>query len=290
MARANVHMAVAGRSLPLAHRVAWLARRLLPDGLAVAIARSPFAALVRPALERNVASPVWAQVCAGPLAGARLLVDLRCEKYYWLGTHERSLMRLLEREVSAGATVWDIGAHIGYVALALGRFTGPAGRVYAFEPLPENLRRLRANLAANGAHHIEARGVALSDRRGVARMALSSSTLMASIVPGVEDADEVLVPTDTVDGLVAGGLRAPALLKIDVEGAEALVLRGGRETIAMHRPLLALEIHSAEAGRDAIAALPAPYRFYDAQRRRRVEAPLEPGRYVARPVIDGGSA
>lgn len=283
MARAEVRLAFRSGSRPLAHRAASLVRRLLPDDLAAAIARSPFAAPLRSALERRATGHVWVEVCAGPLAGARLLLDLRCEKYYWLGTHERTLLRLLEREVSAGAVVWDIGAHIGYVALALSRFAGPAGRVYAFEPLPENLRRLRANLAANDASNVEARGLALGDRRGVVRLVRSRSTLMASIVRAEESAGEILAPLDTVDGLVALGLRPPDVLKIDVEGAEALVLRGARETIATARPLLALEVHSTEAGRDAVAALPAPYRFYDAQRRRRAEPPLEPGRYIARP-------
>lgn len=290
MAGAGVQTAVPLRSLPLAHRAAVAARRLLPDGLAAAIARSPLAVLVRPALERDMGEPVWADVCAGPIAGARLLLDLRCEKYYWLGTYEGALLRWLEREIGPGTVVWDVGAHIGYMSLALGRFTGPTGRVYAFEPLPQNLRRLRANVEANGAHQIEALGIALTDRRGVARMRLGSSTLMASILPTTESADEILVPTDTADELVASGLRAPAVLKVDVEGAEALVLRGARETIAAHRPLLALEIHSAAAAREALAALPLPYRFYDAQRRRRVEGSLGPGRYVARPASEGGSA
>ncbi len=288
MARLDARLAAPGGARSFAQWATVAVRRFMPDGLAAGLARSWIAAALRPALERDAEGPVWVEVSAGPLAGARLLLDLRCEKYYWLGIHERPLLRALGREVTPGMTVWDVGAHIGYTALALGRLTGPQGRVYAFEPLPENLRRLRMNIAVNGAHHVDARGVALSDRRGIARMARHASTLMASLTRATEGADAFLTPTDTVDGLVAQGLAAPDVLKVDVEGAEALVLRGARETIAAARPPLALEVHSAEAGRDVVDALPGPYRFYDVRRRRRVEPPLEPGHYLARAERGGG--
>jgi FkbM family methyltransferase len=288
MARADAHLAVLG-SLPLAYRVVSLTRRVLPDGVAAALTRSPLAGLLRPAFEPASPVPVWVEVSGGPVAGARLLVDLRCEKYYWLGTHERALLRLLEREISGGMTIWDVGAHIGYLSLALSRFAGAAGRVYAFEPLPENLRRLRANVAANKARNVQVQGLAMSDRRGVVRIARSNSTLMASMVGRSEVAGEILAPADTVDHLVQRGLQPPDVLKIDVEGAEALVVRGARETIGAQGPLLAIEIHSVEAGRDVVAALPLPYRFYSV-RRRRVGLPVEPGHYVARPELRGGMA
>lgn len=282
MARVDARYAVSSGSFSLAHRATSAFRRLMPDAVAAALARSWLTAVLRPALERDATSPVRIEVSGGPLAGARLLLDLRCEKFYWLGTHERALLRALERDVTEGMTVWDVGAHIGYVALVMSRLTGPRGRVYAFEPLPENLRRLRMNVAANGADNVDVHGVALSDRRGIARMARRASTLMASLAQAADETDEFLAPTDTVDGLVARGLQEPHVLKVDVEGAEALVLRGARETIAAARPLLALEIHSAQAGREAVDALPVPYRFFDARRRSRVEPPLGPGRYIAR--------
>src|SRR3989338_1591631 len=83
--------------------------------------------------------------------GLRLRLDLKTEKYFWLGTHEMPVQRALAREVQPGWTVYDIGAHVGFFTLALARQVGAGGRGLAFEPLPANLSVLRENLAMNPA-------------------------------------------------------------------------------------------------------------------------------------------
>lgn len=284
MARTDAWLAPAGSQLaPLTVRFAALLRRYLPGGVAAALAATPFAAPLRAVLSRSAEGPAWVVVSAGPLAGARMLLDMRCEKFYWLGTHERSSLLLLHREVRTGAVAWDIGAHIGYFTLALSRLVGPEGRVYAFEPLPDNLRRLRANVAASGAPNVDALGLALSDRRGLARLTRGESTLTGALDPGGDLSSTALTFTDTVDGLVARGNVPPEVMKIDVEGAEGAVLRGARETIASSRPLLVIELHSPEAAREAVVALPVRYRFYDVERGRDAGFAPGQGRYLARP-------
>ena len=58
--------------------------------------------------------------------------------------------RLLDRWVSPGSTVIDVGANIGYNTIRAARRAGPRGRVVAFEPTPDNLAVLRHNIAASG--------------------------------------------------------------------------------------------------------------------------------------------
>lgn len=58
----------------------------------------------------------------------------------WLGSYEYHKRRLFEQLIRPGDTVFDIGAHVGFYTLLASILTGPAGRVFAFEPLPRNLR------------------------------------------------------------------------------------------------------------------------------------------------------
>jgi hypothetical protein len=92
------------------------------------------------------------------------------------------------------------------------------------------------------------------------------------------------VRTETIDALVAAGMAPPDLMKIDVEGAEAAVIRGAARTIEAHRPLMLIEVHSAEAGRGVAAALPCGYVFRDIAKGNEVAEPLTPAHYLARPL------
>jgi tRNA G37 N-methylase Trm5 len=70
------------------------------------------------------------------------------------GAWERDTVRLFERILRAGDVVVDIGAHVGYFTLIAARSVGPEGRVYAFEPDPENYALLVRNIELNGYQNI----------------------------------------------------------------------------------------------------------------------------------------
>ena len=112
----------------------------------------PISRLVRSVLNR--AAPgglVTVEITAGGLAGYKLSLDLQREKDYWLGTYELYLQAALREIVRPGMVAYDVGANIGYISLLLAKAVGESGRVYAFEALPHNLERLRANLGLNTA-------------------------------------------------------------------------------------------------------------------------------------------
>jgi hypothetical protein len=92
------------------------------------------------------------------------------------------------------------------------------------------------------------------------------------------------VRTEKIDALVAGGMAPPDLMKIDVEGAEAAVIRGAARTIDAQRPLMLIEVHSMEAARGVAAALPCAYVFRDIANGNEVMEPLTPAHYLARPL------
>lgn len=151
-----------------------------------------------------------------------------------------------------GARVIDVGAYTGLYSL-VARKAG--ARVTAFEPLERNRKRFLENAALNGFGDLTVNDEAVSDVVGTTRITtnlraqgLSSGSSIVKVV----GADHVPVRTVTIDSL---GLKKLTAMKIDVERAEPLVLRGARETLARCRPTLLVEVlgdTEAQAVRAAI--------------------------------------
>jgi FkbM family methyltransferase len=247
------------------------------------IYRSPLASPLRRVLSASAPSGMrLIEVCGGANAGMRMSVDLASEKYYWLGTHEERAQEFVAGALRNGDVVWDIGAHAGFFSLLFARLAGHAGRVYAFEPVAENWSRLCDNIAANGLKNVDARCVAIGETIGETRFAAGRTSLQGRMA-WADDAAESTVPVTTIDELVRGGCAPPDFIKIDVEGAEAAVLRGGADTIAKARPRMLIEVHSWDAGVEVGAILGASYAFVEIERGEEASPPLAPGHYDARP-------
>jgi len=149
---------------------------------------------------------------------------------YVLQPHEPELVALFDRYLGPGMTAVDVGANIGYLSLQMARRVGPAGRVLAVEPAPENLAWLRHNLALNGCRNVEvvAAGAGAARRRrrlhtGEGSTRHSFHGPAATSAPTGVEVDEI-----PIDELVGGPVH---LVKIDVEGAELEVLDGMRRIL-----------------------------------------------------------
>lgn len=202
------------------------------------------------------------EVAAGALAGCRLELDLQTEKDYWLGTYEPDLQAALKALVRPGMTAYDVGANIGYISLQLARLTGDRGRVFAFEALPENLERLKRSLDLNSmSDQVEALHFAVldADRPVSFWVAPSGGMGKAEGSAGRQDVSyrEVIeVPGISLDEFVySRGKTAPDLVKMDIEGGEALALPGMRRLLAEARPVMLMELHGPESARAAWQAL-----------------------------------
>jgi len=210
------------------------------------------------------AQPAWERIAAGPLAGREILIDRRSNGAWedmLAGRFDAEIYDVVARALPAqGGIIWDVGAHIGFHTLNFSELVGQSGRVVGFEPNPSNRQRLQRNLDQNPdlAARIEILPCGLSDRDGDAQFAIShdvdsgaSSMSFLDRASGSIDPqtaaswDRMMVPVRTADGLVRDGLALPHVVKIDVEGAEILVLRGASETIATGRPTMIVEAHSA---------------------------------------------
>jgi len=170
-----------------------------------------------------------------------------------------------------GATVWDVGAHIGYHSLAFAALVGPAGRVVAFEPNPHNVDRLRQHLERNTdlGERITLMTCALGGMDGEEDFVFSpeiddgrssGSHLNQAFVPeeptAYQSFNQTRVPVVTADTLLRDErVAAPSIIKIDVEGAEALVLAGAQHLLASLRPVLLIEVHHIVAMHDTLNIL-----------------------------------
>ena len=191
------------------------------------------------------------RVLRGLPSGYRIRVSPAEHLSYLLGTAELHLQKAIVKFVHRGDTVYDVGANLGYVALSLSKRVGPSGKVAAFEPVPQNLRLLRENIESNQLANIEVFDVAASDKGGEAIIRIPENLSMASLIWHTENRACINHPTRTIaiDDLVqAGSLASPTFVKIDVEGAEALVLRGMRRTIVSAQPVLYIEC--SDSGRE----------------------------------------
>ena len=199
-------------------------------------------------------------VLAELAGGCRIYVDLSdvyVGQAIARGAYERDEADLVRRLVAPGQNAIDCGANLGFYTLLLASLLGPDGRVHAFEPLPANAALLDRSIAENR----------LGDRIALERVALGRSADVLHLVHvpgGVNSGGAFLAPRDqpvppghaavpvAVRKLDDVALRRPiSFVKLDVEGAEPLVLEGARELLAADRPVVLSEIHRAQLARVA---------------------------------------
>ena len=187
--------------------------------------------MLRPIVNRSLPAE-WTVVTVGSggAEGLRLLIDPQCEKFYWTGGHEPHLQDALRAQLRGGMRFWDVGSHIGYFALSAARIVGATGRVLAFEPMPDNLTRLRRNIELNAAENVTVVARAVAAETGAMTMYARTysgvvSTLTWTLEASPEDVERRMVNLTTLDAMV-GDHEMPDLVKVDAEGAEVDVLRG----------------------------------------------------------------
>jgi|SRR5581483_2750219 len=188
-------------------------------------------------------------VDAGPAKGIRFRIRLPEDKGIWTGTYELDFAKRLAASVRQGAVAYDIGSWHGFFAGVMA--AQGAREVIVFEPLPANADRIRALIALNPDHSISLYPVAVGDRDTEMDLVVMPETSMAKLAasefqPAVTSPRRIRTRVRSIDSMVQSGeAPPPALVKIDVEGVELLVLQGARETLRTHRPEIFAEIHSA---------------------------------------------
>lgn len=197
--------------------------------------------------------------------GQRMFVELSDHiegSIYRHGAYEREVTAAFCSLVNPGSTVLDVGAHIGYYTLLGAARVGSLGSVHAFEPVPEIFERLRANVMLNGYRNVSLNRLALSTEEGFVHIypAIGRNSATSSILPSGENAPiPIKVASTTIDAYVKEQcVQQVDLVKLDVEGAELFVLRGGEQTLASQGPDVIVEIGNSlfqQAGYDLSTVL-----------------------------------
>ena len=212
----------------------------------------------------SITKPKWTEVKSGPLKGGQLFLAADLFEVWnemISGRFDSFIYDEIERCCNiVGAVCWDIGAHFGYHSFSFASLVGENGRVYAFEPNPFNVARFKMHLEKNKiqAKRISLNTFAISDVDGETTFVFSndvdgrrsSGSYLQNVNPPLEAGLYNTFKTQTVNTLTIDsfintpGARIPDIIKIDVEGAELLVLRGGKEFFKNHKPIIFMEVHN----------------------------------------------
>ncbi len=164
-------------------------------------------------------------------------------------TFEMDAQRFMQANIKPEDVCFDVGANIGYFALTMSRLARQ-GTVYAFDPVPLNYHILSANAQLNHAANLRTYQAAVSDKPGISTFAVAQDSAYSSFVDtGRKPVDSTIsVKTISLDSFCEEN-KVPQInfLKVDVEGAEPLVLAGAKGILSdpARRPrAIALELYN----------------------------------------------
>lgn len=185
-----------------------------------------------------------------------------CGIYVNNGFSDRSVALLFIEYLKPGMVAMDCGAHIGEYTLLFASLVGPEGRVYAFEPDPRVFAYLEKNVALNRLSNVVVKNLALGGSEGKASFVLHpdpTASHLSAVVREDEPLETIGVGVTSIDACVRSfSLEHLDALKIDVEGAEIMVLDGAIETLSSLRPgLIFVECESPSSAPEITRRLSA---------------------------------
>jgi FkbM family methyltransferase len=181
-------------------------------------------------------------ILSGKLRGKKWIVGSSIHAC-WLGIYELDKQKVFTQLVSPGSVVYDIGANVGFYTLLASVLVGDQGHVIAFEPAQRNLKFLDEHLRLNDISNVDVWRVAVADKSGEAYFDPTTHGSTGHL----DENGEEKVKTVSLDELVLSGeLPAPDFIKMDIEGAELLALRGAEKIVLEHHPVIFIATHGEE--------------------------------------------
>lgn len=173
--------------------------------------------------------------------------DIMTRELYLHGFYQDDVLVALRSLLEPGGVFWDIGANQGLMSVYVDRVFGGEVRSFAFEPSPPVVEILQRNLALNSCRSVEVEAYCLSNAAGSVPFYTSATnswnaTLIGDFAEEKGESEKIEVRATTLDVAVTE-LAPPNVIKLDVEGAETLVLEGGRQHLSTHHPPIVAEFN-----------------------------------------------
>jgi len=166
---------------------------------------------------------------------------------YYLGNYEKDSFSFFKKEIKKNNTILDIGAHIGLYSSPFAELTGEDGKVFCFEPTPSTFNILKKTIELNKHKNVQAVNAAISDKSGTITFNLTSDdgegSNANSIVEINRAKNNLEVRAYSIDDFRQQYRLKIDVLKIDVEGAELLALKGAKKTFELDFPIGILALH-----------------------------------------------
>ncbi len=182
--------------------------------------------------------------------GRRFIANLSTgmhDQLFFLGQYEKAISNIASRLINSGDTCIDVGANFGWYTTLMAKLCGRDGSVHSFEPVPQTFRELDANVSLSGYKNITINQNALGDRRDTItiRIPKGEPTGHASIASKSDGKDAAfeceMLTLD--DYFTENGIGTVNFVKVDVEGAEMIFLKGaGRLFTQPIPPVILMEM------------------------------------------------
>ena len=211
---------------------------------------------------RKLFIPLFKKLNPGTIAikhhytGSKFFLDAFMHKGYWFHgkKREKRTMELFPKFIGQGEIVIEAGGHIGYISHYFSNLVGDKGKVYVFEPGENNIPYMEKNIRLLS--NVTLIKKAVSDKNGIAKFFLENLTgqnnsLFREYEPResteqfsftVSKKEIIEVETITLDSFCEKASLTPNFIKLDIEGAELLAIRGAVNLIQKHRPGIMIEI------------------------------------------------
>lgn len=220
------------------NRITALALQILPSRLSLAVAR------LHPGIARNLPAGIQTTINYYNRFTVEVDTSYPIERDMITGEYDPPVTRAMERLISTGDIVIDIGANIGALSLVASSLVGDTGKVISIEPGPLTHDRFNRTIQSNNIQNIILIQIGISDSEGELMWNMDPDNLGNASLS--LSAQGVRVPVTTLDKLLSEhSLSKIDVIKIDVEGMELQVFQGSLLTLEHFKPSLIFETMDA---------------------------------------------
>ena len=172
--------------------------------------------------------------------------DAGLSKDLFIDSNREPISQRLLKGTNPGDTVIDIGANLGFYTTKLSREVGDKGKVYAIEPVSDNVQGLMKNVGE--LKNVETKRMAVGDKTGNASISIHEKLNWSGF--NIPSNRCEAVPMTTLDDFVEKNNIRPSLVRMDVEGYEDYIIKGAHTVMAEHGPRFMIEVHAPLMGRE----------------------------------------